>query len=388
MTASVSEAFAFLSWLLPAFKLKKIAEEIKNRDAPKPLREIKKPLKPAPPTTKRDKQKNNYLSPMKILFGIQGTGNGHVSRARDIIPHLQKYAEVDILISGTQVDVTLAHEIKYRKKGLSFIFGKHGGVDFQKTLKGLSLGTLANDILSLDLKPYDFILNDFEPVSAWAGKLKNKKVIALSHQSAFLSEKSPRPPKINSMAEKLFKYYAPCNSRFSFHFESYDENIFTPIIRREIRELIPTVNNHYTVYLPAYDDKFLLKYLKAVPDVQWEIFSKHEKIGYTIENVRVRPIDNQSFNQSVASCSGLLTGAGFEAPAEAMFLGKKVMALPMKGQYEQYCNAEAMRRMGISVVHEIDDTFVEKLKEWCFEKDAIKVDFPDNVAEVVQKIFC
>lgn len=324
---------------------------------------------------------------MKILFGIQGTGNGHVSRARDIIPYLQQYAEVDILVSGTQVDVALGHEIKFRKKGLSFIFGKSGGVDFQKTLKGLSPATFFNDIRTLDLKPYDFILNDFEPVSAWAGKLKNKKVIALSHQSAFLSEKSPRPVKINSMAEKVFKYYAPCNSRFSFHFEAYDENIFTPIIRKEIREIIPTKNNHYTVYLPAYDDKFLLKYLNAVKDVQWEIFSKHEKNGYVIENVKVRPIDNQAFNQSVASSSGLLTGAGFEAPAEAMFLGKKVMALPMKGQYEQYCNAEAMRRMGVPIVHEIDDTFVAKLKEWCFNTDAIKVDFPDNVAEVVAKIF-
>ncbi len=324
---------------------------------------------------------------MKILFGIQGTGNGHVSRARDIIPHLQKYAEVDILVSGTQVDVDLGHEIKYRKNGLSFIFGKNGGVDYQKTLKGLNLLTLVNDIRLLDLKPYDFILNDFEPVSAWAGKLKNKKVIALSHQSAFLSMKSPRPAKINSMAENLFKYYAPCNTRFSFHFESYDENIFTPIIRKEIREIIPTINNHYTVYLPAYDDKFLLKYLQALPDVNWEIFSKHEKIGYTVDNVWVRPINNQAFNQSVASSIGLLTGAGFEAPAEAMFLGKKVMALPMKGQYEQYCNAEAMRRMGIPIIYEIDESFVLRLKEWCYNYEAVKVEFPDNVEEVVKRVF-
>lgn len=324
---------------------------------------------------------------MKILFGIQGTGNGHVSRARDIIPHLQQYAEVDILVSGTQVDVALGYDINYRKNGLSFIFGKNGGVDFQKTLNDLRLFTLFNDIRKLDLKPYDFIINDFEPVSAWAGKMKNKKVIALSHQSAFLSNKSPRPANINSMAEKIFKYYAPCDDRFSFHFQAYDKNIFTPIIRREIREIIPSIQNHYTVYLPAYDDKFLLKYLSALKDIQWEIFSKHEKTGYTINNVTVRPVDNQSFNKSVATCTGLLTGAGFEAPAEAMFLGKKVMALPMKGQYEQYCNAEAMRQMGVPIVHEIDDTFVAKLKEWCYNTEAIKVDFPDNVASVVKKIF-
>lgn len=324
---------------------------------------------------------------MKILFGIQGTGNGHVSRARDIIPHLEQYAEVDILVSGTQVDVALGHTINYRKNGLSFIFGKSGGVDFKKTLNGLQPLTFFNDISKLNLNSYDFILNDFEPVSAWAGKLKNKKVIALSHQSAFLSKKSPRPVNVNAMAENLFKYYAPCNKYYGFHFQPYDDNIFTPVIRKEIREIIPTVNNHYTVYLPAYDDKFLLKYLQAVPDVNWEIFSKHEKKGYQVGNVKVRPIDNSAYNLSVASSSGLLTGAGFEAPAEAMYLGKKVMALPMKGQYEQHCNAEAMRRMGVPIVNDIDEKFVNKLKDWCYNYEPLKVNFEDNVAMVIKKIF-
>jgi UDP:flavonoid glycosyltransferase YjiC (YdhE family) len=34
---------------------------------------------------------------MKILYAVQGTGNGHVSRACDVIPELKKYAQVDIL---------------------------------------------------------------------------------------------------------------------------------------------------------------------------------------------------------------------------------------------------------------------------------------------------
>ena len=61
---------------------------------------------------------------MKILYAIQGTGNGHVSRARDIIPILKKNHEVDILISGLQADVDLPYDIKYRYNGLGFIFGK------------------------------------------------------------------------------------------------------------------------------------------------------------------------------------------------------------------------------------------------------------------------
>jgi len=61
---------------------------------------------------------------MKILYAIQGTGNGHISRARDIIPILSQKGQVDILISGIQSDVDLPYDIKYRFKGLSFILEK------------------------------------------------------------------------------------------------------------------------------------------------------------------------------------------------------------------------------------------------------------------------
>ena len=59
---------------------------------------------------------------MKILYAIQGTGNGHISRARDIIPLLQKKGDLDILISGTEADVELGYPVKYTLKGLSFVF--------------------------------------------------------------------------------------------------------------------------------------------------------------------------------------------------------------------------------------------------------------------------
>lgn len=324
---------------------------------------------------------------MNILFAIQGTGNGHVSRARDFIPELKKYANIDILLSGTQVDVELGHDVKYRKNGLSFVFGKSGGVDYGKTIKTLHPQKFFSDLWNIDLKSYDFILNDFEPVTAWAGKLKNKKVIALSHQSAFLSKKTPRYMEKNKTAEFLYKNYAPCDKFYAFHFEQYDENIYTPIIRREIRTISPTKNGHYTVYLPAYDDKYLLQFLHQIDFVHWHVFSKHEKNGYSIGNVDVLPIDNQKYNQSVASSSGLLTGGGFEAPAEAMFLGKKVLAIPMKGQYEQFCNAAAMEQMGVPVVYNIDQNFIYILRDWVQNHEAVKVDFPDNAAMITEKIF-
>ncbi len=323
---------------------------------------------------------------MKILYAIQGTGNGHISRARDFIPLLEKRADLDILISGTQFDVQLAHEIRYKFRGASFIFGKEGGVDYWETFKQLRPHTFINDIRKLKLNQYDLILNDFEPVSAWAGKLKGKEVTALSHQSAFLSKNTPRPNFKNNFAEGLFKHYAPSTKQISFHFEKYDDFIHTPIIRKEIRSLTPTNSGHYTVYLPAYDDKLLIKYLSSFKDTSWQIFSKREKIGYTSDNIEVKPINNENYNASVASCEGLLTGAGFEAPAEALYLGKKILVVPMAGQYEQACNAESLKRMGNKVIDAMNDKSIHVIKEWIESKEIVNVDFPDNIDEIVDLV--
>jgi hypothetical protein len=50
---------------------------------------------------------------MKILYGIQGTGNGHVSRAKEILPVMRRYAEVDVLISGRECDIKNRVEADY-----------------------------------------------------------------------------------------------------------------------------------------------------------------------------------------------------------------------------------------------------------------------------------
>ncbi len=47
--------------------------------------------------------------------------------------------------------------------------------------------------------------------------------------------------------------------KVGFHFERYDDFIRTPVIRSEIRNLKPENLGHYTVYLPAYSDEFILK---------------------------------------------------------------------------------------------------------------------------------
>ncbi len=323
---------------------------------------------------------------MKILYAIQGTGNGHLSRARDIIPLLQKKGELDILISGVQADVELPYPVKYKFKGLSFIFGKKGGVDLFKTYKNSRLRKLYKEIKSLPVHDYDLVISDFEPVSAWACILKKKECIGLSHQIGVINKKSPKPRKADPVGKMILKRYAPVTYKYGFHFCSYDKSVFTPVIRKEVRELEPVNFGHYTVYLPAYDDKKIVKILKKAGDVKWHVFSKHAKKAYTKNNFIVEPISNESFIQSMSSCAGILCGAGFETPAEALFLKKKLMVIPMKNQYEQHCNAAALKEMKVNVIKSLKQKHLSKIEKWIQSSDTTEVDFPDITSDIIDMI--
>ena len=324
---------------------------------------------------------------MKILYAIQGTGNGHISRARDIIPLLQKKGELDILISGTEADVDLGYPVKYKLKGMSFVFGKHGGIDLISTYKKAKLKRFYNEVKELPVENYDIVINDFEPVSAWACRLRHRACIGLSHQAAVLNKKSPAPGKRDMIGKSILKNYAPVTDKFGFHFKAYDKRIFTPVIRDEIRNADNKKLSHYAVYLPAYDDKGIIKVLKKIKDVEWEVFSKHTKKTYREKNISICPINNNAFIKSLVTCTGVLCGAGFETPAEALFLKKKLMVIPMKGQYEQQCNAAALKKMGVPVLRKLKISRVKKIIDWVNDGKIIPVNYPNITQEIVDKVF-
>ena len=323
---------------------------------------------------------------MKILYAIQGTGNGHLSRARDIIPLLQEKGEVDLLISGVQADVDLPYVVKYRFKGLSFIFGKKGGVDLWKTFHNSNTKNLFKEIRSLPVKKYDLIINDFEPVSAWAAKMNGVPCISLSHQSAVLSKFAPKPANSDWIGKIILKNYAPCTKSYGFHFDRFDQHIFTPVIRNQIRQIDPHDEGHYTVYLPAYKDELLVKALTKFPKTRWQVFSKHNKEALQIKNVNIQPIDNEAFIHSMATSKGILCGAGFETPAEALYLKKKLMVIPMKNQYEQACNAAALEAMGVPVIKSLKKKHHDTIALWLEKGQIIDVYYPDITQSIVDLI--
>ena len=323
---------------------------------------------------------------MKILYAVQGTGNGHFSRAQDVIPLLKKKAQVDILVSGTQSSVPLDHALNFQLHGMSFTFGKDGGIDYWDTFKNVKLVQFFKDVQDIPVQQYDLVINDFEPVTAWACQLKRKPCISLSHQCSLINPKVPRPDNVDMVGELVMKYYAPTSKGYGFHFKKYDENIFTPLIRQSIREAVVSSGDHITVYLPSYGIKQIHAVLSLIKGVRFNVFSRYANHQSIMDNVHFYPTSKEDFVESICTGQGVIANAGFETPAETLYLGKKLLAIPMKGQVEQHFNVASLNEIGILSIPELHKDHINVIQSWLDTPFNIEVDYPDETAMILDKL--
>ena len=322
---------------------------------------------------------------MKILYAFQGTGNGHVARARDLVPRFAKYGDLDVLVAGKQVELALNFPIAYHCYGLSMVYNKKGGVSYWNSLTSNKLLQFFKDVLTLPVKQYDLVLIDFEAIASYACLLRGVPALQLSHQAAYWSKKTPRPPRIVRHWEWVLRYMSPAKYKLGFHFEPYDRFVLPPIIRQEVLDLTPVDGSHYTVYLPAYSSDELGIFFARFPHEYFHIFTK-EPGELSFENCTISKANNEEYLQSFRSCRGLITGGGFEAPAEALHLGKKVLVRPVAHQYEQEANAACAARLGVPQFGELDDQGARVFQDFFVAAAPKSTPFPNYADQLVAQI--
>lgn len=93
-----------------------------------------------------------------------------------------------------------------------------------------------------------------------------------------------------------------------------------------------------------------------------------------------------AFTESFIHCEGILCGAGFETPAEALHMQKKLLVVPMKQQYEQHCNAAGAASLGVPVIKSLKKKHIEKVENWLNNKQHIPVDYKDETNMILDQI--
>jgi uncharacterized protein (TIGR00661 family) len=295
---------------------------------------------------------------MRILYGINGTGNGHITKSIQVISRLESRGHtVDTLVSGANSNLPI-DKFNFRSKGFTFVYSS-GRVNMIRTVLSADIRSFVKD-LSIDLSHYDTVITDFEPITAWACMIRRRDCIGISHQHSFLSEKCPRPDRSSWLSEAFMRWFSPVTSHVGIHFERYSDRIYLPIIRESVANAKPTNDGHVTVYLPSHDPVQVAEQLRCLGR-PLEIFCPDPP--KPIGNANFMPLSLDDFTNSMKRCDIVVTAAGFETPAEALVLGKKLVVVPIEGQYEQACNAAALGRMGVKVVGSLFEVTPDSLNE-------------------------
>lgn len=301
---------------------------------------------------------------MKIFYAVQATGNGHISRAMELLPHLNNYGDVAVFLSGSNSSLNSELPVLLRSKGLSLFYNHSGALDLKRIAKNLAPIEVYKTAKSLPVDQYDLVINDFEAICALSCRIKNKAAVHFGHQASFTSDQVPRPENKSTVGEFILKNFARSPLNIGLHFRAYDDFILPPVIKSEIWHAAPGEGNYICVYLPSYSDQEIYKYLQQITGQKFEIFSKEIKTVKEKGNCTFIPVNKERFNQSLIHCAGIITNAGFETPAEAMYLNKKLLVIPIGGQYEQKCNAAALKHLGPTVVDKISPYFCEQINNW------------------------
>ena len=320
---------------------------------------------------------------MKILYSVQATGNGHISRAMELLPYLNRYGTVDIFLSGSNSTLELDAPIKFRSKGLSLFYTCQGSLDYRKMFRNISPLRIMKEVRELPVEKYNMVINDFECITSMACAKKKIPSVNLGHQASFLSGKTPRPEKQSKLGEWILKNYAKATQNIGLHFQCYDDFIFSPVIKEEIINAEAWNKGQITVYLPSYCDNELRNRFSLLKDHQFEIFSHQKKEMVRENNLTFIPVNKKDFNKSLITCLGIITGGGFETPAEALYLKKKLMSIPIHGQYEQQCNAAALQKLGIPVLKKLDDDFTDRFNGWINERKMPDVQYDYSTEAIV-----
>lgn len=327
---------------------------------------------------------------MKVLYGIQATGNGHITRSIEIIEQLALEPEIekiDVVISGNNADIKLPRDINYNCKGISFRYGKKGKISYLKSFAKLDLYAFVMSIKSIPFKKYDLVISDYEPISCWGAKIFHVPCIGIGNIYSLTSKNFPRLHGLKLKTNIVTKILCPVKAKIGMHFTKMDDFVYYPVVRKEIRNANIINDNFILIYLLTYSDDELMKVLrdKRFSDYKFIIYSKTEKNPITFQNISIFPLNMESFTKHLTQCAGIITAGGFQTISEALYLHKKLLVIPMKGQPEQKANASILEKMNVPIAKKPD---TETILAWLNDNSTNNnhIEMKNDIDKIIHRI--
>ena len=306
-----------------------------------------------------------------ILYGVNGEGSGHSTRAKEVISHLIGNGHTVHVVSFDRGLRNLRENFEVTEIfGFRFAY-VNNRVRYRRTVtKNLMTAPRAARSLRMLTRlaeqwSIDLVITDFEPLSCHMGHHLRLPVIAIDNQHCLTNTDValPRQYRRDAAAAKLVtRLMTPranaylVTSFFPARVRKRNTLLFPPILRREVLETAPLSGDHVLVYVtsPAKD----------LADLLGQVRCKFIAYGFGREgqqgNILFKKPSLGGFLEDLARCKAIIANAGFSLVSEALHLGKPYLAVPVKHQFEQLFNAYYLDKAGYGA-------FWDELTKECVE---------------------
>lgn len=334
----------------------------------------------------------------RIIYAVAGEGFGHSSRS-----HLigQRFIDAghDVMFVGSQKSLLyLKQYFGPRVKevfGLSFAF-EGQRIDKSETLKRNLLklpeaNRINDELFKQHFEPFgpELVISDFEPFSAWWAWRKNVPFISIDHEHMLTLCKLDHPAK-NWFSRLTASVVTECHyiGAVAYIILNFFESplridsavLAPPIVRPVVTALKVEPGKHILLYSTTGTGRDQLRdLLQNFAAQKFYIYGFDEDAEY--ENCIFKKRSTEGFLADLAGARGVIASAGFSLISECMYLRKKMLLLPLAGQYEQIINAQYIQKLGLGIAAEnLDEPIIARFLEELDKPipNDEKIIWPDN----------
>jgi uncharacterized protein (TIGR00661 family) len=292
-----------------------------------------------------------------ILYGVNGEGSGHSTRALEVLSHLKAkghtvhVASFDRGLRNLQdrFEVTeiyglrlayVNNQVRYRRTIVKNLMA------VRQRAKSIALLSDLADTWKIDL-----VITDFEPLCCHLGHRKHLPVISIDNQHCLTNTEASYPGKYRrdaALAKLVTRVMTPrantylVTSFFTSRVKRPRTYLFPPILRRQILNATPKSGEHVLVYVtsPAPALARLLSTVRS-PFIAYG-FGREGQSG----NILYKKPSAGKFLEDLIAAKAIVANAGFSLMTEALHLRKPYLAIPIKHQFEQIFNAYWLDKLG------------------------------------------
>jgi len=302
----------------------------------------------------------------RIIYAVAGEGFGHASRAHLVGQRFLDAGHEVIFAASHRALLYLRQYYGERVKeifGLTFDYSK-GYVDpaatVWKNLTRFPQGHRLNrELFERVYKPFapDLVVTDFEPFSAWWAWRNRVPFISIDNEHLLTRCKLSHRRRdifgrLNATLVVKFHYYGArayvVTSFFEAPLRCRTAVLAPPIVRPAIARLQPSDAGHILVYTTTgtHEEQWREVLGRYAPQ-EFHVygFNKKAECG----NCIFKEASTEGFATDLAASRGVIASAGFSLISECLYLRKKMLLVPLAGQYEQAINARYVERLGLGV---------------------------------------